>query len=470
MIGFAKLMAVLGLDAKDYHREMEKAKADAGGFEKAWKGFSARMAGMISVGTVIAGLNKMREAISGIRDESQQMGVSVETFQVLREKAQTAGIKMEQLAAVFSKIRAAQGDALNGQNSPVVKALKDLNIEVADFVSASPERAFEMLSQKVKTAGGDVKQLSAVFNIIGKEAGPRFQQLMSEIGAKGIESMADAMRKDGALVSDSMVNTMADIENAVTKTWNRVTAKTANALQKMARWSGKDWLKAAVTPLGLTAADLVMGENKETQADISARQVAKLDEEKRAKEARAAAAKAEQEAKAKRDTESRWKAMQELARLEEQLSQVKKEGEMAGMTPQQKKQELANDYGALQDRIMGLAGVKNAEAQILEYKIEQKKISNEIAAIDRQQAKEKEEREKKIRKITGDKDKSIADIQAGKGLSGFDPSKYADSLARIGGYVGGQMAGGMNLAERQLEVTEKIAAVIERFDDQMEGI
>jgi hypothetical protein len=361
----------------------------SGVFHKMDSGIKTMMsavAGYFSAGAVMGAIKEFSRALTEIKHSSDQLGISTTAFQVLAESAQKSGLNVESLQRGFAALKDAQGQAAAGGDNPITKALQGLNIEIKDFIALSPDKAFELLSQKMVQAGGDVVQISAIFDLIGKQAGYKFNAVMREVGSKGIAELAAGMEAQGKLISEAMINTMALVERAIIETKQKLTAGVAWQLQSAAKFSGKDWAAIAVTGIAGYIVALARVQEEVTKENQLQAAGAKIEEDRRAKAAADSQKAAEALAKKTAATKAEWQRLVDVDKAQKELDSTIREGKLSGADPDEKKAILVQEAMAVADRISALMGVKNAESIILELRNEQAQLANQIAEIDRQAA------------------------------------------------------------------------------------
>jgi hypothetical protein len=198
------------------------------------------------VTTLVSSVNS---GIDSLNDLSARTGINVEALQGYSLAAKLAGVDTEQFGTAVQRLavnigKATPGDALD-------KALKGINLSLADLRALSPEQQFSEIGQAISQLPTAADRAAAAVAIFGKQ-GAALAPLFRE-GAASIEELQARAERLGIIISETQVNNVADMNDAfdlVAATVNgivgqvignlapAVTAVTNEFLRFVEEWSG----------------------------------------------------------------------------------------------------------------------------------------------------------------------------------------------------------------------------------------
>jgi hypothetical protein len=155
------------------------------------------------VSTVNAGINTLD-------DLSQRTGIQVEALQGYSLAAKLAGVDTEQFGAAVQKLgvnigKATPGDALD-------KALKGINLSLADLRALSPEQQFSEIGAAISQLPTAADRAAAAVALFGKQGGalaPLFRE-----GAASLEELQARAERLGVIISETQVNNVTSMNDA----------------------------------------------------------------------------------------------------------------------------------------------------------------------------------------------------------------------------------------------------------------
>lgn len=200
------LFAKMTLDSSSFEAGAKRAESSVKSLGKA-------MAGYFTAGLVTQKLTELGVAAfkagAEIADLADQFNLSTDQVQMLQKAADESGNSFETLANVVIKLRAAQTQAVTG-NQAVAASFADLNISPTDNI-------FTML-QKIGEAKGPV-QLAAAFDLIGVKSG----KILSALAQ--IQQMGPV-----ELIKEDAIKRLDDVDTKLSRIGRIIKAVTANFL------------------------------------------------------------------------------------------------------------------------------------------------------------------------------------------------------------------------------------------------
>lgn len=173
---------------------------------------------------------------------ARRLGMSMTSFQNLGQVAEEAGVSMQQMGTLLTFMTRNIGNLANGSTS-AQKAFGRLGLAMADLQGLSPERQFELISQRIMALPTAAERTAAAMSIFGRQGamamgliGDAASGAVSEIAAlrqqlglnltdaqvKGIEMMNDALGRVSLVFQGFINQFLAGLAPAVTTVSNLV--------------------------------------------------------------------------------------------------------------------------------------------------------------------------------------------------------------------------------------------------------
>jgi hypothetical protein len=417
------IKAQVSLYTQGYESGLAKIRSENQSFVSSLSGISPMIVTAFAGGAVLAMANSVMANAHSLETSSKNMHVNIESLQALRAAAKEAGVEENGLDMALTRVIKAQSAAVDGDKK-MADAFGKLNISFADLKSLSPDQLLAAIGKGLVTTGNSAAATHASFEILGRSTS-QFTGLLETLGTTGLDATIAKMKELGMVIDE------ADIKQA--------------ALDEKIKERGMFRLKSWATSLvaGVTAgyedifklvSGMIGGKSlNEISKDI-------LGGEGEGKKAPGAI---EDEATNSPAYEAWYKAKEKL--WFSQLSTEKKITETI-----KERNSLMKDMGTGDEYYTNAAKVAELDEKILNLKKQQGKEQEEINKKD-------EEHMDKIVKLYDEQDKIAEDYK--KGMAHLGDMKIAplmtDSLAKMGGYVGGQVNPQMRVAEKALQVAEK---------------
>ena len=161
-------------------------------------------------GRVTSLVATVNAGVDSLNDLSARTGIGVEALQGYSLAAKLAGVDTEQFGTAVQKLavnigKATPGDALD-------KALKGINLSLADLRALSPEQQFSEIGAAISqlpTAADRAAAAVAIFGRQGAALAPLFRE-----GAASIEELQAKAERLGVIISETQVNNVADMNDA----------------------------------------------------------------------------------------------------------------------------------------------------------------------------------------------------------------------------------------------------------------
>lgn len=150
------------------------------------------------------------QSLDSLNDLSARTGIAVEALQGYSLAAKLAGVDTEAFGVAVQKLavnigKATPGDALD-------KALRSINLSLAELRQLSPEQQFSEIGQAISQLPTAAERAAAAVAIFGRQ-GAALAPLFRE-GAASIEELKARAERLGIIVSEQQINNVADMNDA----------------------------------------------------------------------------------------------------------------------------------------------------------------------------------------------------------------------------------------------------------------
>lgn len=465
------LVARLGLDQSDFETGLAKAKTGVKEFAGALSGMKGALTAAFAGAVVKHLAEDVLETASNLSRLSKQTGIGVEELQRLDHVAKKSGTDLNAMSDAFSKLAIAMGKALKG-DVDTREAFEDLGITIKDIQSLSPEELFIKMADAVKDSNDPVRTAGDLTAILGRnyrDMLPLLTKGTSEINRlkketdgvipkevlDNIRELKKDLTETGEISLDGIKYAIAQIlsfTNQLLKLLRLVTLELVaignkyNPLQKLLL------SKAGITQEGIEGAikSIATQKPKEDKSTPIDRFVEATEKERKAGE----------------DEEKRNIRVVELslanAKMKEELarSQLTTEQQIAEL--EQKRAEIlanSDQFDNDEQRLANEREVLEIDKDLLSLR---KKMSEESE-------KETQDRLKAFGKEVQQRDEQLRhldELKEGKGVSVAAP--ITDTLARIGGFVGGSNNNFLRVSEKHLKVAENMREYLREINQKLD--
>lgn len=176
----------------------------------------------LGVGVGFAALERGAKGILDAADDlataAAQAGVGVERFQTLQAAFRALEIDAAAFDKIMKRLIVTQGDAAAGTKNEATKALTELGI-TADITSGKIQTTDQLLDAIAVQMGkidSPAKRAAIAVDLVGQRLGPQLAAAIGD-GGKALKQAEQDFRDVGNVVSEDMVNKLADANEV----WDR---------------------------------------------------------------------------------------------------------------------------------------------------------------------------------------------------------------------------------------------------------
>jgi len=426
MAAVATLKAMLGLDTKAYKASMKDARKSADSLKRKLAGVGAALGASFGLAAIVAGTKALINFASEIRHTADNLEISTDALQALTSTALRFGMSSEQTVKLLGRLRQSQGEVKAGTVT-YTDALDALGIRQAEFNRLDTPAALFAIARAYSTATDRTAAFSAVTDLLGR-SGKEATAWMEKLAGTDLSGIRSEAEKANEILGPEAATAMEAFGTSI----ERFGLKTKVTIGNMIiGW--RDWRRELEEAMGGTAltneappqegTPPIVTENFSAANAKLAAQTEKMAHSRlTGKEREAADFKAAEERIQDAIREAHSKGNEKGRQLlSEQLRDLRAHHRKRGRERQlAREKEAAEDAAETQEKISAL-----------------KERGNKAVAQERERLKERE-----------------------AGIAGV--GARTDSLASVGGSVGGSRAG-IGMADRQLKIQIEAAAMRRRI-------
>jgi len=155
-------------------------------------------------------VSSVNSSLDTLNDFSNRTGIGVEALQGYSLAAKLAGVDTEAFGMALQKLAINVGKATPG--GALDKALRGINLSVAELRALAPEQQFSAIGSAISQLPTAADRAAAAVQIFGKQ-GAALAPLFKE-GADSLEDLRARAERLGAIVSQTQINNVADMNDA----------------------------------------------------------------------------------------------------------------------------------------------------------------------------------------------------------------------------------------------------------------
>lgn len=436
------LKARLLVDSKGFSDSLARAGEGA---RTSFRSIGASIAGAFTFGAIASRVQEAMELADRLQDTAVAAGTTVTRLQALERAAVAAGAGADKLQMAMAKIDLARAVAGSGSEEGVklAAAMERLGVSAGMLAGSDPALIIEQIGRALVASNSSAEAMSDVFQVFGTRIGPNFIQSLREIGAEGLDPLIARMEATGQIMSKSMVDELADANKSIERFNNRLTimagylAKAGVNFREFVylKFMGQGWADAyenAITEFVSTQGDTALDSAKE-----------------------------------------REKIEQAIAANFDRAGQVGESAEQSRLTKAEKLRQITEQIAALNEQMYGADPMKRSQlfTQFKALDAQADPLRRELKGeADKRAAAADRDFEKRLMSAATwgrEMERRMLDIQSGKGVSVPSP-QAADQLARVGGFVGGQMDPMISIAQRQLQIQQQMREFLAQAAAQLQ--
>jgi hypothetical protein len=168
-----------------------------------------------SLVSIFAAFGRSAKELDEAGKTARRLGMSMTSFQNLGQVAEEAGVSMGQMGALLTFMSRNLGNLANGSAS-AQKAFGRLGLTMTDLAGLSPERQFELISQRIMALPTAAERTAAAMAIFGRQ-GAMAMGLIADASTGAVSEVAKLREQLGLNLTDTQVKGIEMMNDAVAR-------------------------------------------------------------------------------------------------------------------------------------------------------------------------------------------------------------------------------------------------------------
>ncbi len=204
------LKAVFGLDATGVKTELKQLRKETNEFVQTWANL-----GIAAAGAAFIALSKgAADMASELKKVSGELGINVQSLQVLDAVAMRNNESQEKLRSALEKTRTATQEAAEG-NEKLQKAFGILGVNLNEINRLPLEQKFAAIARGMVKAENQQAAYNAVADIFGAKVGPQLINSLTDLGKNGFDAAAKSAAAAGLVMSNNTIVALEKAQSAI---------------------------------------------------------------------------------------------------------------------------------------------------------------------------------------------------------------------------------------------------------------
>lgn len=166
-----------------------------------------------SLVSIFAAFGRSARELDEAGKTARRLGMSMTSFQNLGQVAEEAGVSMGQMGTLLTFMTRNLGNLANGSTS-AQKAFGRLGLTMGDLANLSPERQFELISQRIMALPTAAERTAAAMSIFGRQ-GAMAMGLIADASTGAVSEVAKLREQLGLNLTDAQVKGIEMMNDAV---------------------------------------------------------------------------------------------------------------------------------------------------------------------------------------------------------------------------------------------------------------
>ena len=170
---------------------------------------------LTSLVSIFAAFGRSAKELDEAGKTARRLGMSMTSFQNLGQVAEEAGVSMGQMGTLLTFMTRNLGNLANGSTS-AQKAFGRLGLTMADLAGLSPERQFELISQRIMALPTAAERTAAAMAIFGRQ-GAMAMGLIADASTGAVSEIAKLREQLGLNLTDAQVKGIEMMNDALAR-------------------------------------------------------------------------------------------------------------------------------------------------------------------------------------------------------------------------------------------------------------
>ncbi|QYM80294.1 hypothetical protein K0B96_06675 [Horticoccus luteus] len=228
------------LESQEAFRVVKDASTSFTGMLRTGLGIDLARRGLdLLVGTLKEAATHSFEVAAQLKDTATNIGISVESFQVLRDMTVNAGGSVEALTGALNDQQRSLVQARN-VNSGAAAAYRQLNLDAARLANLPVERQFEQIAFAISHATDKQAAYAAASQILGTRNLPQLRQALRDLAVEGYDKVKESAEGAGRFMSAETIARLAAAKQGLANGKDILTAKIGEDFASALKFFGQE--------------------------------------------------------------------------------------------------------------------------------------------------------------------------------------------------------------------------------------
>lgn len=159
-------------------------------------------------------------------NQSRNLGLSVQGYQVLRKTIQDTGGSLEALRTALTTQNRTLVEARAGVG-PAAQAYRELGLSIDELAGMGRERQLEAIARAIARASDKQAAWRATSKLIGTDSVPQLRGALDALATQGYDKLTASMIRNGQIMSDVTVQRLNSAKQAYTDLFQWITVQSA---------------------------------------------------------------------------------------------------------------------------------------------------------------------------------------------------------------------------------------------------
>jgi len=466
----ADLKARATLDPSAFHAGLKSIEDGAASLQQQLSQVGRRIAAGFTVGALVRTGREVIALGSQITDLATQTGLSTDQFQAFGLAVRDAGGSEEQLVTMMARLRDAQAKVIDGSEKEI-ETFRRLGMSQEQVIRSDTAQLLEAVARGFAKAGTNGAAFGATMDLLGVRNAPKLTEALQVLARDGFGGLEESARDAGLMTDKYLLQRLDALNDKLGRTKRKIMIffgdiadRAATGIQQVAAFYG------AVSAEGFTIMDprkrLQIGFN--AMSDVERERTGAV-RDRSAEEAARRVAEAAEAASRKAEAAEQKKAST-VEKLTERVANLQQKADFDRLSRLGQIADLERRLVDLTREAAQAGAGADAEIKRLEATEKLIRAQEDLRRLTEAADKDRWDEEARIYAMNRRASEAAArDEQdmanAGKGIT--VKQEASDRLASIGGFGSDFVSPLARVAERQVELLQRIQAIQERSYDRL---
>lgn len=228
----AELVTRSRLDSRGVEVGVKKTSKAIKPLEKQLSEIRSRVGAAFAINTLTRFGRSITDLGSKISDLAFAADLTTDEFQALSVAFINAGGTSEKLGNALSRIRAAQGRVVEGDQT-MIDAFRALGVSIQDVISLDMPGLLQRIGGSLEESGNSARQFNAVVELVGTRNAPKLTEALNRLSSEGMSGLIDSAKDAGKILDEDLIASLDKWEDSLLQTERTIKVWAANSLKNI---------------------------------------------------------------------------------------------------------------------------------------------------------------------------------------------------------------------------------------------